>query len=500
MDILGQLGLGLSVALQPINLAYALLGCVLGTLVGVLPGVGPVATISVLLPVTFGLNSTSAIIMLAGIYYGAQYGGSTTAILVNLPGESSSVVTTLDGYQMARQGRAGLALATAAIGSFIAGTLATGVVAVAAPALAEVALAFGPADYFSLMVFGLVGAVILAQGSVLKALAMIVFGMMLGTVGIDVNTGNDRFTFSIPQFADGLDFAVVAMGMFGLGETIANLERGETLRTRVEGIRGLWPKLSDLKAMMPPVLRGTALGTALGVLPGGGPILASFSAYSLEKKVSSHPEEFGKGALAGVAGPEAANNAAAQTAFIPMLTLGIPSTGTMALMIGALMMQGLTPGPQLMLQRPDLFWGVIASMWVGNAMLVILNLPLIGVWVKMLTAPYRLLYPAILLFCCIGLYAIHNDAVDVLIGAAFGFLGYFFARLGCELAPLLLGFILGPMIEENLRRTLLISLGDPTVFVQRPISLTFLVLTVGLVVMLAAPGIQSLRKKAFIES
>jgi putative tricarboxylic transport membrane protein len=500
MELLSQLALGLSVALQPANLMYALLGSVLGTLVGVLPGVGPVATISVLLPVTFGLNSTSAIIMLAGIYYGAQYGGSTTAILVNLPGESSSVVTTLDGYQMARQGRAGLALATAALASFLAGTLATAVVAVAAPALAEVALAFGPADYFSLMLFGLVGAVILAQGSVLKALAMIVFGMLLGTVGIDVNTGADRFTFRIHQFADGLDFAVVAMGMFGLGETIANLERGESVRTHVAGIRGLWPRLADLKAIVPPALRGTALGAALGILPGGGPILASFSAYSLEKKISATPEAFGKGALEGVAGPEAANNAAAQTAFIPMLTLGIPSTGTMALMIGALMMQGLTPGPQLMLQRPDLFWGVIASMWVGNAMLVILNLPLIGIWVKLLSAPYRLLYPAILLFCCIGLYAIHNDAVDILIGAAFGFLGYFFSRLRCELAPLLLGFILGPLIEENLRRTLLISLGDPTILIERPISLTFLIMTLVLIAALAAPGVQSLRNKAFVES
>jgi TctA family transporter len=499
MDFANQIGLGLAVALQPINLAYALLGSILGTLVGVLPGVGPVATISVLLPVTFGLDSTSAIIMLAGIYYGAQYGGSTTAILVNLPGESSSVVTTLDGYQMARQGRAGLALATAALGSFFAGSLATGVVAVAAPALAEVALAFGPADYFSLMLFGLVGAVILAQGSVIKALAMIVFGMLLGTIGIDVNTGSDRFTFGIPQFADGLDFAVVAMGMFGLGETIANLEQGEAERVRVKGISGLWPRLRDLKAMMAPVLRGTLLGSALGVLPGGGPILASFSAYALEKKVSKHPEEFGKGALAGVAGPESANNAAAQTAFIPMLTLGIPSTGTMALMIGALMMQGLTPGPQLMLRRPDLFWGVIASMWVGNLMLVILNLPLIGIWVKLLTAPYRLLYPSILLFCCIGLYAIHNDPVDILIGAVFGFFGYFFSRIKCELAPLLLGFILGPMIEENLRRTLLISLGDPLVFVQRPISATFLALTAILVVVLAVPGIQGLRNRAFVE-
>jgi putative tricarboxylic transport membrane protein len=499
MELLQQLALGLSVAVQPANLFYAFVGAVLGTIIGVLPGIGPVATISVLLPVTFGLNSTSAIIMLAGIYYGAQYGGSTTAILVKLPGESSSVVTTIDGYQMARQGKAGLALATAALGSFLAGTIATLVVAVAAPPLAEFALAFGPADYCALMLFGLVGAVILAQGSIVKALAMIVFGMLLGTVGIDMNNGAARFTFNITQFNDGLDFAVVAMGMFGLGETIANLERGEAARNVAYSIRDLWPKLGDLKAMLPAALRGTALGSVLGVLPGGGPILASFSAYSLEKKISSTPERFGNGAIEGVAGPEAANNAAAQTAFIPMLTLGIPSTGTMALMIGALMMQGLTPGPQLMIQRPDLFWGVIASMWVGNAMLVILNLPLIGMWVKLLSAPYRLLHPAILLFCCIGLYSIHNDAGDVLIGAAFGFLGYMFYRLNCELAPLLLGFILGPLIEENLRRALLISLGDPVVFVERPISLTFLILTALLVIAICAPGLQALRERAFQE-
>ncbi|MBX9843847.1 MAG: tripartite tricarboxylate transporter permease [Xanthobacteraceae bacterium] len=499
MDLLNHLGLGLAVALQPLNLVYALIGTILGTVIGVLPGVGPVATISVLLPITFGLNPTSAIIMLAGIYYGAQYGGSTTAILVRLPGESSSVVTTIDGYQMARQGRAGLALATAALSSFLAGTIATLVVAVAAPALAQVALAFGPADYCALMVFGLVGAVILAQGSIVKALCMIVLGMLLSTVGTDMNNGTSRFVFGVAQLTDGLDFAVVAMGMFGLGETIANIERKDQVRHVFDRIRDLWPKPQDLKTLLPPALRGTVLGSALGVLPGGGPILASFSAYSLEKKISSTPERFGSGALEGVAGPEAANNAAAQTAFIPMLTLGIPATGTMALMIGALMMQGLAPGPQLMFQRPELFWGVIASMWVGNAMLVILNLPLIGVWVKLLSAPYRLLYPSILLFCCIGLYAIHNDAGDVLIGAVFGFLGYMFYRLNCELAPLLLGFVLGPLIEENLRRALLISLGDPIVFVERPISLAFLIMTVVLIAAMAAPGLQSLRRKAFQE-
>jgi TctA family transporter len=341
---------------------------------------------------------------------------------------------------------------------------------------------------------------VLAHGSVIKAVAMIILGLLVGLVGTDGNTGGTRFTFGITELTDGIDVATLAIGIFGIGEIITNLTQPQETRSLIaQKITRLWPTREDFHRAWPAVLRGTALGSVLGVLPGGGPILASFSAYSLEKKISSTPERFGNGAIEGVAGPEAANNAAAQTAFIPMLTLGIPSTGTMALMIGALMMQGLTPGPQLMIQRPDLFWGVIASMWVGNAMLVILNLPLIGMWVKLLSAPYRLLHPAILLFCCIGLYSIHNDAGDVLIGAAFGFLGYMFYRLNCELAPLLLGFILGPLIEENLRRALLISLGDPVVFVERPISLTFLILTAVLVIAICAPGLQALRERAFQE-
>lgn len=499
MDILSNLALGFSVALDPINLVYAFLGVLLGTAIGVLPGLGPVATISILLPVTFTLQPQSAIIMLAGIYYGAAYGGSTTAILVNLPGESSSVVTTLDGYQMARKGKAGLALATAALSSFMAGTIATFIIAFAAPALAEFALDFGPADYFSLMVFGLVAAVILAHGSVVKAIGMILTGILLGTMGIDVNSSLPRFTFGVPQFGDGIDFAVIAMGIFGIGETIANLGRGAEAREYVKDYKGLWPSPHDLKAIVKPAARGTVLGAALGILPGGGPVLASFSAYALEKRIAREPDRFGRGAIEGVAAPEAANNAASQTAFIPLLTLGLPASPVMALMVGALMMHGLYAGPQLIAEKPDLFWGLVASMWIGNLLLVVLNLPLVGVWARLLTVPYRLLYPSILLICCIGVYSIRNDALDVIIASVFGLVGYVLQRLQCEPAPLLLGFILGPLIEENLRRALLISHGSPAVFVERPISLVFLILTAIVVLILLLPAIRSGRAKVFAE-
>ena len=499
MDIFTNLALGFSVALAPANLLYGFFGVLLGTIIGVLPGLGPVATISILLPVTFTLQPQAAMIMLAGIYYGAQYGGSTTAILVNIPGESSSVVTCIDGYQMARQGKAGLALATAALASFLAGTFATFVIAFAAPALAEMALKFGPADYFSLMIFGLVAAVILAHGSVVKAIGMILVGILLGTIGIDVNTSVARFTFHIPQFGDGIDFAVIAMGVFGIGETIANLARSAEQRGYISNYQGLWPAPKDLRAMVAPAFRGTLLGSALGVLPGGGPVLASFSAYSLEKKLATDPSRFGRGAIEGVAGPEAANNAAAQTSFIPLLTLGLPANAVMALMVGALMMQGLHPGPQLLRDKPDLFWGLVASMWIGNLMLVILNLPLVGIWAKMLTVPYRYLYPAILLICCVGVYSINTSALDVVIASIFGLVGFVLYRLHCEPAPMLLGFILGPLIEESLRRALLISHGDPWVFVQRPISLSFLVMTAALVVLLCAPMIRATRERVFVE-
>jgi putative tricarboxylic transport membrane protein len=441
----------------------------------------------------------AALIMLAGIYYGAQYGGSTTAILVNLPGESASVVTCLDGYQMARQGRAGPALATCAIGSFFAGCVATLLIAVAAPPLAEVALKFGPAEYFSLMVLGLVAATVLAHGSLVKAIAMVVLGLLLGLIGTDVNSGVLRFTFGVPELSDGIGFVVVAMGMFGTAEIIANLELKDSREVFTGKVKNLFPTKDDFKRIWAPILRGTALGSFLGILPGGGALLASFGAYTLEKKVSRNPEKFGKGAIEGVAAPEAANNAGAQTSFIPMLTLGIPGNAVMALMIGALMIQGIAPGPQVMNEKPELFWGLIASMWVGNAFLVILNLPLIGMWIKLLTVPYRYLYPAILVFMSIGVFSLSNNPFDVLIMAIFGVLGYICVKLECEPAPMILGFILGPLMEENLRRAMLLSRGDPMTFITKPISAGFIIASVILLVIVALPALRKKREEAFVE-
>lgn len=499
MELLANLSIGIEAAFTPLNLLYCLGGVFVGTLIGVLPGLGPTATIAMLLPVTFGLPPVSALIMLAGIYYGAQYGGSTTAILINLPGESSSVVTALDGYQMARQGRAGLALSTAALGSFFAGTVATFLLALFAPPLAEIALKFGPAEYFSLMVMGLVASVVLAHGSLIKAIAMILLGLLLGLVGTDVTSGTPRFTFDTPELADGINFVIVAMGMFGLGEIIRNLENEETRDVFSRKITGLLPTWNDIKSITAPVLRGTALGSALGILPGGGAMLSSFAAYSLEKKISKNSKNFGKGAIEGVAAPESANNAGAQTSFIPMLTLGIPSNPVMALMIGAMIIQGIQPGPQVMTEQPALFWGIIVSMWVGNFFLVVLNLPMIGLWVRMLTVPYHLLYPAILVFCSIGVFSLNNSTFDVYLMAMFGVLGYVLSKLDCEPAPLLLGFILGPMMEEYLRRAMVLSRGDPLVFVERPISATMLGLAViGLIVVLL-PSIRKKREEAFTE-
>src|SRR3954454_13932646 len=498
-QILHNLVIGFGVAVTPIHLLYALIGVLLGTLIGVLPGIGPVATIAMLLPITFNLQPVSALIMLAGIYYGAQYGGSTTAILVNLPGESSSVVTCLDGYQMARRGRAGPALAIAALGSFFAGCVATLVIAVAAPPLAEVALKFGPSEYFSLMVLGLVAAVVLAHGSLIKAIAMVVFGLLLGLIGTDVNSGVLRFTFDVPELSDGIGFVVVAMGMFGTAEIIANLEQGEEREIFTAKVGSLMPSKEDWKRMWAPILRGTALGSMLGILPGGGALLASVGAYTLEKKVSKYGHEFGKGAIEGVAAPESANNAGAQTSFIPMLTLGIPGNAVMALMIGAMMIQGIAPGPQVMTEKPQLFWGMIASMWVGNLMLVVLNLPLIGMWIKLLTVPYRYLYPSILVFMAIGVYSLSNNAFDVLIMAAFGILGYICVKLECEPAPMILGFILGPLMEENLRRAMLLSRGDPTVFFTKPISAGFMIASVILLVIVGLPAIRKKREEVFVE-
>src|SRR3989449_1468826 len=500
MELVSNLSTGFGVALTPANLGFALAGALIGTLIGVLPGIGPIATIAMLLPLTFHLEPVSGLILLAGIFYGAQYGGSATAILVNLPGETSSVVTGIDGHQMARQGRAGSALAIAALGSFFAGTVSTAIIAMFAPPLARVGQSFGAPEYFSLMVLGLVAAVVLAHGSVLKAIAMIILGLLFGLAGTDGQTASQRFTFDITELSDGIDFAVLAIGVFGVGEVIANLTRGEESRSVMSAkITRLWPTREDFRLAWPASLRGTALGSILGVLPGGGATLSSFAAYVLEKKVARDPSRFGRGAVEGVAGPESANNAGAQTSFIPMLTLGIPGNAVMALMIGAMTIHGIQPGPQIMTERPAMFWGMIASMWIGNLMLVIINLPLIGMWVLLLKVPYRFLYLAILLFCGIGVYTVSNSPAAVLLAAFFGVLGYVFTRLECEAAPLILGFVLGPLMEENLRRAMRISSGDPAIFVERPISLGLLIAALALCVLVALPAIRSKREEAFQE-
>jgi putative tricarboxylic transport membrane protein len=499
MELIANLSLGFTTAFTGANLLYCLAGVFLGTLIGVLPGLGPTATIAMLLPITFTLPPVSALIMLAGIYYGSQYGGSTTSILVNVPGEAASVVTTLDGYQMARQGRAGVALATAAIGSFFAGTVATLLLALFAPPLAEMALKFGPADYFSLMVLGLIAAVVLAQGSLLHAVGMVVLGLLLGLVGTDVNSGIERFSFDIPELADGVGFVVVAMGMFGLGEIIRNLENEKLGSEIVTKIASLMPTREDWKRMMWPILRGTAIGSILGILPGSGAILGSFAAYSIEKKVSKNAAEFGKGAIEGVAAPESANNAGAQTSFIPLLTLGIPSNPVMALMVGAMIIQGIQPGPAVITEQPALFWGIIVSMWIGNFFLIILNLPLIGIWVRIIMVPYRFLFPAILVFCAIGVFSLKNVEFDIYFMALFGVLGYIFTKLDCEPAPMLLAFILGPLMEQYLRRALLLSRGDPTVFFRRPISATLLTLALLALIVACIPVLYKKREEAFRE-
>jgi TctA family transporter len=499
MDLLGNIGLGLETALRVENLLYCLIGVALGTAVGVLPGIGPTATIAMLLPVTFKLEPVSALIMLAGIYYGAQYGGSTTAILINLPGESSAAVTAIDGHEMARNGQAGPALATAALGSFFAGTVATVVLVLFAPPLARVALQFGPPEYFSLVVLGLIASIALAGGSTLKALAMIVLGLLLGTVGQDIYTGTPRFTFGARELYGGLNFVSVAVGMFGVAEILRNLEQQGTRTLVARTVGNLWLTREDLRRIVRPVLRGTALGSVLGILPGGGHILAAFASYSIEKRVSRHPETFGHGAIEGVAAPESANNAAAQTSFIPLLTLGLPAHPVMALMVGAFIIHGITPGPSVITDEPALFWGLIVSMWVGNLLLVLLNLPLIGIWVKMLTIPYRVLFPAIIVFAAIGCYSLGLNAYHVFAIAFFGVLGYLLIKLGCEPAPLLLGFVLGPLLEEHLRRALIISRGDPSVFLTRPISLALLV-AAGIALAIALlPAIQKKRDAVFQE-
>lgn len=502
MDIFANLALGFGVAFTPTNLLLCLTGALVGTLVGVLPGIGTIATVAMLLPITFGLPPVGALIMLAGIYYGAQYGGSTTSILVNIPGEAGSVVTTLDGHQMAKQGRAGPALAISAIGSFFAGCVATVLIALLGAPLTKLALQFGPAEYFSLMTLGLVFAVVLAKGSVLKALAMIVFGLLLSMVGSDLETGASRMGFNIPELADGLGFATVAMGIFGFAEIIRNLDAGaEQGRELVQQkVTGLMPTKADLLMAAPAIVRGTILGSILGILPGGGAVISSFAAYTFEKKISKNPEQFGKGYIVGVAAPESANNAAAQTSFIPLLTLGIPPNAVMALMVGAMTIHGIIPGPQVMQKQPELVWGMIASMWIGNLMLLIINLPMVGIWVRLLRVPYHLLYPCIVIFCSIGIYSVNNAPADVIMAGCFGLVGYWLIKHDFEPAPLLLGMVLGPLMEENLRRAMLISRGDWSVFVTRPLSAVLLGFAVILLILTLLPMLRKKREEVFVES
>jgi TctA family transporter len=499
-DILANLATGFGAAVSLKNLGFCLIGCLLGTLIGVLPGIGPIPTIAMLLPVTFGLDPLSSLIMLAGIYYGAQYGGSTTSILVNIPGEAASIVTCLDGHAMAKQGRAGVALGIAALGSFFAGCVGTVFIAAFGPPLAAIAQQFNSPDYFSLMVLGLVTAVILAHGSVIKALGMVMVGLLFGLVGTDVNSGLTRYTFGVSELWDGIDFLPLVIGMFGIVEVIRNLEQPMLPRPQFAArMRDLWPGRQDFHDSWRAVIRGTLLGSLLGILPGGGAVLASFASYTLEKKVAKDPSRFGKGAIEGVAGPESANNSAAQTSFIPLLTLGLPSNAIMALMMGAMIIQGIQPGSAVMTKRPDLFWGMVASMWIGNLMLLVINLPLIGIWVRLLSVPYRMLYPAILLFCVIGIYSTNSNITQLVLCAIFAVFGYVLLRLGCEPAPLVLGFILGPLMEENLRRSLVISRGDPMVFLERPISAVLLATTVGVIALIVLPHFRKTREEAFQE-
>ena len=499
MEMFANLATGFGAAVTPINLGFCFIGVMLGTLIGVLPGIGPIATIAMLLPVTFGAPPLGALIMLAGIYYGAQYGGSTTAILVNLPGESSSVVTCIDGYAMAQRGRAGAALSIAAIGSFFAGCVGTLALAAFAPLLARLSEKFLSPEYFSLMLFGLVAAVVLAHGSAIKAVAMVFLGLLLGIVGTDVQSGVARYTFRIPELYDGIDFVPIAIGVFGLSEIMRNLDLPALERQVRHVVGSLWPTREEFGQAWPAILRGTGLGALLGVLPGGGAVLASFAAYTLEKKVAREPQRFGKGAVEGVAGPESANNAAAQTSFVPLLTLGIPSNPVMALMMGAMVIQGIAPGTAVLTQRPELFWGMTASMWIGNLMLIIINLPLIGIWVKMLQVPYRILFPCIVVLCCVGVYSTQTSATLVMFTAGFALLGYIFIKLGCEGAPFILGFVLGPLMEENLRRSMVLSAGNPSIFFERPISLVLILASIGLVALIVLPRVRQTREEVFKE-
>jgi putative tricarboxylic transport membrane protein len=494
VDFLSRLALGFQTALSLQNIGLAFIGCFLGTLAGVLPGVGSIATITMLLPLTFGLDPVGGLIMLAGIYYGAQYGGSTTAILVNIPGEASSVITTLDGHQMARQGSAGKALGIAAIGSFFAGCVSTLLIATLAAPLTAAALLFGPKENFALMLMGLTLVIVLARGSIAKAAAMTLFGIILSAVGIDLQTGDQRMTFGTTFLADGIDIAVLAIGVFGFSEVLRSLEGPLSRQVVKTEIGSLLPNRADLARSVGPIGRGTLLGSVLGVLPGAGNLLGAFASYALEKRLSKTPERFGKGMIEGVAGPESANNAGAQMSFIPLLMLGFPANAVMALMAGAMMIQGIVPGPQVITRDPELFWGLIASMWIGNLILLVINLPLVGIWVRLLKVPYRLLFPAIVLFSCLGVYSVANSATPVVFAACFACVGYVLIKLEFEMTPLILGFVLGPLIEENFRRAMIIARGDLTTFATTPISATLLVLAVLFLVLGAMPAIQRRRE------
>lgn len=493
MDVLHNLFLGFSVIFEPYNILFCFIGVFIGTLIGVLPGIGPVGAMSLLLPATYKVSPLASLVMLAGIYYGAQYGGSTTSILVNIPGEASSVVTCLDGYQMARQGRGGAALGIAAFSSFIAGTFSLVALMLIAPPLASIALQFGPPEYFGLMCLGLTILIYLASGSILRAIMMAALGVMLGCVGQDLETGSTRFVFGIPELLDGIGLAPFVMGLFGVSEVLLNIEQRLKRGTVHEGkIKGLLPNWQDWKDSIMPIFRGSIFGFFLGILPGGGAVISSFVSYAVEKKVSKHPERFGKGAIEGVAGPESANNAASGGAFIPLLTLGIPSNVVMALLLGALMIHGITPGPLFIANNPDIFWGVIASMYIGNVMLLVLNLPLIGLWVQVLKVPYKVLFPLILLFCVIGAYSINSSTFDIAVMLVFGVLGYLMRKYKFECAPMVLAFVLGPMFEKSLRLSLLLSDGSFLIFFTRPIAAAGMIATF---LMLGSCIIPSLRKK-----
>ncbi|HET7669384.1 MAG TPA: tripartite tricarboxylate transporter permease [Burkholderiales bacterium] len=499
MELIANLGVGFATALTPMNLFLCFIGCLVGTLIGVLPGVGPIATIAMLMPLTLKVDPTGALIMLAGIYYGAQYGGSTTAILVNMPGEVTAVVTAIDGHEMAKRGEAGIALGVAALGSFVAGTIATLIIAAIGAPLTRLALLFGPAEYFGLMVLGLGLAIVLARGSVLKAVIMVVLGLLLSTVGTDLETGQERLTLGLGELSDGVDFAVLAMGVFGIAEILRNLENPESRNVAVAKVGRLLPGMAELRKCIGPVLRATGLGAVLGILPGNGAVLGPFASYALEKKLAKDPSRFGKGAIEAVAGPESANNAGAQTSFIPLLTLGIPPNAVMALMVGAMTIHGLIPGPQVMTKHPTLFWGMVASMWIGNLLLLVINLPLIGLWVRLLKVPYRLLFTTILLFCAIGIYSINNNPYDVYFTAFFGLVGYLLIKLGLEPAPMLLGFVLGRLMEEKLRQALALSEGSFMTFVERPVSAVLLAIAAVIMVIAVLPAVSRKREQAFQE-